>query len=164
MNKRWQRDGDGGAAPHSWPHIPISFFDRQSWLNVQMKRCLGTMQVFCGSWCPPFLQEKSWFHQYLLMFSRRTVLGWLRLVLQYAAKKLISKSESLLQKQHRHPPSPLDTSVFKLMLIVSFWSRVACLAFMDQLLAVLKNPLAAWHKLRCFFQVFTASKQTKNRN
>lgn len=96
------------------------------------------------------LQEKSWFCLYLLKVSHQTVLGWLEVVLQYAAKRLISKTESFLQKQHRHPLSPLDTSVLKLMLIVSFWSVVACFTSMDHLLVALKHPLSAWHQLHSF--------------
>lgn len=109
-----------------------------------LANCLGEVVpghvVFCGSWCSPSCGKSPGSVNIYWCFPHWTALGWLGLVLRYAAKRLISKSP--LQKQHRHPPSPLDTFVSKLMLIVSFWSSVAYLTSTDQLL---ENPLAAWH-------------------
>lgn len=50
MAERWRWVGE--AAPPFCPQTPVSCFNRQSWLNVQVKWCLGTMLVFCGGSCP----------------------------------------------------------------------------------------------------------------
>lgn len=139
MNKEDGREVEmgGGLAPPSCPRIPISASTKCPGEVVPGHRASILCQLMFS-----ILWERSWFHQYLLMFSTLDspeVTG----VCPSTCSKEVNKL-SLLQKQCGHPPSPVDASVFKLMLIVSFWSGVARLTSMDQLLVVFESPLAAW--------------------